>query len=84
MSRRVTLSKTSQRAIEQLGESIRRRVVKAIYQYAMTGMGDVKHLAGRPGRWRLRIGDYRVIMEVTEEIIEVLRVGHRREVYRDL
>jgi mRNA interferase RelE/StbE len=49
----------------------------------MTGIGDIKHLAGRPGRWRLRVGDYRVVMEVTEEDIQVVRVGHRREVYRD-
>ncbi len=84
MSRKVTLSKTSQKALEQLGEPMQRRVIKAIYQYALTGIGDIKHLAGRSGRWRLRVGDYRVIMEVTEEVIEVLRVGHRREVYRDL
>jgi len=62
---------------------MRSRVVRAVYQYAMTGIGDIKHLAGRPGRWRLRVGDYRVVMEVTEEDIQVVRVGHRREVYRD-
>ena len=83
MSRNVSLSKTSQRAIEQLPENMRERTIRAIYQYALAGIGDVKHLSGKPNRWRLRVGDYRVIMEVTPETIDVLRVAHRREVYRD-
>ena len=42
MSRRVTLSRTSQKSIEQLGEPMRTRVVRAIYQYAMTGIGAIE------------------------------------------
>ena len=36
------------------------------------------------GLWRWRIGDYRVIARIEDEriIILVVRVGHRREVYR--
>ncbi|MDR0979771.1 MAG: type II toxin-antitoxin system RelE/ParE family toxin [Candidatus Nomurabacteria bacterium] len=42
-----------------------------------------KKLVGRSG-WRLRIENYRVIYEILDEIllIEVVEVGHRREVYR--
>ena len=44
-----------------------------------------KALAGRSGFYRLRVGDYRVIYEIRDEILTVLvvRVGHRREVYRN-
>ena len=33
---------------------------------------------------RVRVGDYRVVYEVRDEIVTVLvvRIGHRREVYR--
>ena len=36
------------------------------------------------GLWRWRIGDYRVIARIEDERITilVLRIGHRREVYR--
>jgi len=36
------------------------------------------------GLWRWRIGDYRVVARIEEERITILvvRVGHRREVYR--
>ncbi len=37
------------------------------------------------GYWRYRIGDYRVIATFEDQhmIISVVRVAHRREVYRD-
>jgi len=36
--------------------------------------------------WRIRIGDYRVIYSIDGDllIVTVVRVGHRREAYRDL
>ena len=35
-------------------------------------------------RWRIRVGDYRVIYDIddTSRKIDVLHIGHRREVYR--
>ncbi|MEI9913565.1 MAG: type II toxin-antitoxin system RelE/ParE family toxin [Candidatus Saccharibacteria bacterium] len=43
----------------------------------------VGHLTGRKA-YRIRIGDYRVIYEVHNKqlLIQVIRVGHRRDVYR--
>ncbi len=38
----------------------------------------------KKGLWRYRVGDYRLICDIQEERITilVLRVGHRKEVYR--
>lgn len=34
--------------------------------------------------WRYRVGDYRVICKIDDdaEVVLVLRVGHRKDVYR--
>lgn len=42
-----------------------------------------KKLSGREG-WRIRIGDYRVIYEIEDDIchILVLDIGHRKDIYR--
>jgi mRNA interferase RelE/StbE len=47
---------------------------------------DIKKLVGYADRYRLRVGDYRVIYEIADEqlIILVVGVGHRREAYRAL
>lgn len=44
----------------------------------------VEKLAGRADVWRVRVGDYRIVFTVddTSQIVEVLRVAHRRDVYR--
>jgi mRNA interferase RelE/StbE len=47
---------------------------------------DIKKLAGYADRYRLRVGDYRVIYEIAGEQIVILNVGfgHRREANRAL
>jgi mRNA interferase RelE/StbE len=44
---------------------------------------DVKKLKGRDA-WRIRIGDYRVIYEIHDRVLQVnvITIGHRREIYR--
>jgi mRNA-degrading endonuclease RelE of RelBE toxin-antitoxin system len=43
-----------------------------------------KKLAGAERTYRIRVGEYRVIYEVLGEVllIEVIKVGHRKDVYR--
>jgi mRNA interferase RelE/StbE len=43
-----------------------------------------KKLVGGRNIWRIRIGDYRVIYTIDDEIkkVEVTRIAHRREVYQ--
>ncbi|MBC3178434.1 type II toxin-antitoxin system RelE family toxin [Corynebacterium lujinxingii] len=41
--------------------------------------------ANRPGEWRYRVGAYRILALINDGTItiEVLSIGHRREIYRD-
>ncbi len=34
------------------------------------------------GTYRFRVGNYRVIFDLDDEQIVILRVGHRRDIYR--
>ena len=79
-----------ERAVRQLRE-IPQSAALTILR-ALTPLGDdprradadVKKLAGYDDRYRLRVGDYRVIYEIIDGqlIILVVGVGHRREIYR--
>jgi len=45
-----------------------------------------KGLSGNlSGKWRYRIGDYRIIANISDETVTilVLEIAHRREVYND-
>lgn len=39
--------------------------------------------ANKSGKWRYRIGNYRLIAEIKDEIITILilNIGHRRDIY---
>ncbi|GAB3949581.1 type II toxin-antitoxin system RelE/ParE family toxin [Kribbella albertanoniae] len=47
---------------------------------------DIKALQGHSSRWRLRVGDYRVVytLEDGHLIVWVMAVGNRRDIYRNL
>ena len=48
----------------------------------LTELSNVKAMKGYSNRYRIRIGDYRVGIEVSSEHLEMMRVLHRREFYR--
>ena len=62
------------RALTPLGEDPRR------------ADADTRKLVGYDDRYRLRVGDYRVVYQVKdgELIILVVGVGHRRESYQSM
>jgi mRNA interferase RelE/StbE len=41
-------------------------------------------MTGQPGRWRIRVGDYRVVYQIDDDIVLVLvvTIAHRGEAYR--
>jgi mRNA interferase RelE/StbE len=41
-------------------------------------------MRGEHSVYRVRVGDYRIVYEVRDEVllIQVVRIGHKREVYR--
>jgi len=43
---------------------------------------SIKKLTSFEPAYRLRIGDYRILFDVTDDIIEVGRIIHRKESYK--
>lgn len=76
------------RELRKLDKSLARRVLRAVTELGSNPRAPgVRALAGQPpGTMRLRIGDYRVVYVIQDDLIlvTVVRVAHRREVYRDL
>jgi mRNA interferase RelE/StbE len=61
-----------------------RRIRQRMAAFAASTQGDVKKLRGPGDRWRLRVGDWRVIFTFGPPgTITVLTVAPRREAYRD-
>ena len=69
--------------IKRLDPSVRQRVGKTLLRYEEDPLGYAENLVdSKLGTYRFRIGEYRVIFDIEGDDIVVLRVGHRREIYR--
>ncbi len=59
------------------------RIFDGILHYARTGGGDVAPLHGdMAGSFRLRLGDYRVLFALKDNVMRIFGVRHRSEAYR--
>lgn len=82
---KLIITKRAQKDLESLDKTTQKRIAEKLDQMLVYPLPvDLKKLKGYENLWRLRVGDYRIILEIREQEITVyaLRVMHRREVYR--
>ena len=82
---KVLFKASADRALKKLPREAQRRIVGEVAMLAHDPRpaGTVK-LAGDDNLWRIRIGNYRVVYEIHDDrlVVLVLRVAHRKDVYR--
>jgi mRNA interferase RelE/StbE len=81
----VRLLVTARRQLLRVPERIRSRIGNAIRALvADPRPPGCKKLTGGTDYFRIRVGDYRVLYEVRDRdvLVLVIKIGHRREVYR--
>jgi mRNA interferase RelE/StbE len=84
---RIELTRAAARQLAALPKEVLKRVDEAILALALDPFPQgSKKLRNGEGRRRIRVGQYRVIYSIENDrlVILVIRVGHRREVYRGL
>lgn len=81
----VYITKTAKSDLEKLSHSILERIASQIKALSQNPRPiGCKKIVGSKHDWRIRIGDYRVVYEINDSSrkIIVIRVRHRKEVYR--
>jgi mRNA interferase RelE/StbE len=82
---RVELTPAAQRDLRSLDRPVLRRIDAKIRSLAEEPRPHgVEKLAGDSEVYRVRVGDYRILYQIDDAVLVVLvvRVRHRREVYR--
>jgi mRNA interferase RelE/StbE len=82
---RLLYKKSAVKDIQSLSTQIRRRLAtKLVFFAGQENPLDFAEPLTKPAdaQYRYRVGDYRILFDVEEHNIVVLRVQHRREVYR--
>jgi mRNA interferase RelE/StbE len=88
MAWKIEFQKDAEKELSKIDQQQAKRILQYLHERIATekdprrfGDGLKSNLAGL---WKYRIGDYRVICDIQESVVKVIvvRIGHRREVYR--
>lgn len=79
----LTFSKRGLKDLSNLEPVVGQHIFSALEQVCTFGIGDIKALKGEyKGLLRIRIGDFRVVVQVNEEIIFVVEISNRKDAYK--
>ena len=76
--------RSAQKELRKLPATTIRKILDAVEHLAEQPFPPgVKKLVGTEQTYRVRVGDYRIVYDVLSSmlVIEIIRVGHRKDVY---
>jgi mRNA interferase RelE/StbE len=78
----IVWSDSAVRQLRKLERVVAKRIFEKVGELGIDPFRNVKRIVNSP-YFRLRVGDFRVILDVQAAVLRVLvlRVGHRRSVY---
>lgn len=87
MAWRIEVDRDVLRAMKKMDKQVAKRITSKLREISQledprsTGKALVGNMAGL---WRYRVGDYRIVCDIEDEVLLVLvvDVAHRREIYR--
>lgn len=83
MAYQILVSRKAQKDIDRLDTVVKKRVKKAILNYSCAPISRSKKLfSSTIGTRRFRIGNYRVIFDIVKNDLIILKIGHRKDIYR--
>ncbi len=85
MAYRIVITRKAKQDIDGLEHVVRDRFGKKLLQ--VSKLADIHPVVrqlvdSRIGEYRLRVGDYRVLFDLDGKNIVILRIQHRKDVYR--
>ncbi len=85
MTYQIEISKGASKQLKKLSKDIREKIEAKIQELVDEPRPDgVVKLKDIENGYRLRVGDYRVLYKIYDDVLVVIvvKVGHRRQVYR--
>ena len=83
---KIELRRKAQHTLDKLPKGDFNAVIEAVKGLADTPRPKGVEKIKSAGLWRIRQGDYRIVYSIDDgqKTVIILRIGHRREIYRSL
>ncbi len=84
---KVLFQKSAFKEYSKLPKKVKVKIDETLEMLSINPLGEVlrfKKIRGKENHYRVRVGDYRIIYtpQNAKLIIRVIRVGHRKDVYK--
>ncbi len=80
---KILITKRALKDLEKIGSKEKTRIGDKIKLLTNDPIGSSKKLSTPIiGSYRFRVGDYRVIFDIEDGKVIVLRIGHRKDIYK--
>jgi len=81
---RITIKKSAAKELEALPKKDLQRIVKRIQTLAENPRPDGSQKLSGKEQYRVRQGDYRIVYSIEDKdsLVDIVKIGHRREIYR--
>ena len=81
--RDILLTRRALKDLNNIEKGIQNRILTKLREYEGEPFKYGRKLTSpKIGTYRFRIGDYRIIFDIDGENIVILRIGHRKDVYK--
>ena len=79
----IIFSRKAKKQLFKLERTIQERIIFALERIRIRPEDYLTKLIADPG-YKLRVGDYRVIMDIdkTNLLVLVIKIGHRKDIYK--
>jgi len=87
LSYRIEIKRSAAKALKEIPKANRKRIVEKIDSLAESPPNpDTTKMKGNNPFHKVRIGDYRIVYEIQEDVLVILviKIGHRKDIYRNL
>jgi mRNA interferase RelE/StbE len=78
---KIIYSEAAREDLDRLQPKHAAQIVKKIRRLENGLQGDIKHLRHHDVTYRLRMGDFRILFDLNEGVIVILRIKNRKEAY---
>ncbi|NLJ61512.1 MAG: type II toxin-antitoxin system RelE/ParE family toxin [Firmicutes bacterium] len=81
----VIITERAARYLDKLDKKAHQKLERALHKLCdFPEVTNVKRLRGRPGKYRLRVGDWRIIFAVDwkRDTLVVITIVHRKDAYK--
>lgn len=80
---KVLFTQKALKDLENIDKETQNRIATKLKEYSKEPLRYARRLINpKIGTYRFRVGDYRVVFDIDHENMVILRIGHRKSIYK--